>query len=445
MKKSALILMSMAAMFGLSSCDKELVPAEIVNDKANVIYASTGDNTRTALSYNKTTGEYDVVWSENDAFRLNGNDFKLTSEPGSTTGKFEGITPTVDGEYTAYYPATYNGTDWPTSQTYTVGNITGSPMTAQVEVVSGVVAGTVHFRNAGGILRLTVKNTESVSISKITVCADELESPITLDCSNGGSGVALTADGVEFNIAMPSNGNEPASYSNVSIYLTDTNGKVCCKSPKAPTLNIVRSQITKATFSVNSKDFFSYTTGSKVTIHGHEGIVVDLNHDKAADVIVATMNVGATAVKGSGCLGSYMTYDAACAAWSGWRLPTVDEIKTLCDFDYPTWGSTDAGEPGDGSNSILAWYIDDVDGIDLYLPLNDYDEDAEYNQYDKYWTGTPGSGDTYYYFAPELKYDSGEGGFTYCPVIYGDRTGVPYKEEAAKTSEFLVRLFHDLP
>ena len=439
MKKSALILMSMAAMFGLSSCDKELVPAEIVNDKANVIYASTGDNTRTALSYNKKTGEYDVVWSENDAFRLNGNDFKLTSEPGSTTGKFEGITPTVDGEYTAYYPATYNGTNWPTSQTYTAGNITGSPMTAQVEVVSGVVAGTVQFRNAGGILRLTVKNTESVSISKITICADELKSPITLDCSNGGSGVALTADGVEFNIAMPSNGNEPASYSNVSIYLTDTNGNICRKSLKSGVkLKIARSKITNASFSV-SKDKFS----SKVTIDGHEGVIVDLG-DTLGKVIVATMNVGATVVNGKGCLGDKMNYAAACAAWSGWRLPTVNEIKTLCDVDYPTWGDTMEGE---GYGALL-WYIDDKDGIDLYLPLNDYDDT---NPYDRYWTGTPGENDTTkcFYFAPELDYESGGWEpYDYRPVYYKwrGRDGVlPYKEEAAKSSVFLVRLFHDLP
>ena len=436
MKKSALILMSMAAMFGLSSCDKELVPAEIVNDKANVIYASTGDNTRTALSYNKTTGEYDVVWSENDAFRLNGNDFKLTSEPGSTTGKFEGITPTVDGEYTAYYPATYNGTDWPTSQTYTAGNITGSPMTAQVEVVSGVVAGTVQFRNAGGILRLTVKNTESVSISKITVCADELESPITLDCSNGGSGVALTADGVEFNIAMPSNGNEPESYSNVSIYLTDTNGNICCKSLKSGVkLEIARSKITKASFSV-SKDKFS----SKVTIDGHEGVIVDLG-GTLGKVIVATMNVDATSVNEDGCLGAKKTYDEACdAIWSGWRLPTVDEFETLCHADYPgICGCTDIW----GCSGAMLWDFDGNDEIDLYLPLSEMDEYEGQYPCDKYWTGTAGNDGKYFYFVPEIDWE-GAGGNTYFPIAYEERE-VPYKEEAAKTSEFLVRLFHDLP
>lgn len=438
MKKSAFILMAMAAMFGLSSCDKELVPAEIVNDKANVIYASTGDNTRTALSYNKTTGEYDVVWSENDAFRLNGNDFKLTSKPGSTTGKFEGITPTVDGEYTAYYPATYNGTNWPTSQTYTAGNITGSPMTAQVEVVSGVVARTVQFRNAGGILRLTVnieeneENEENVSISKITVCADELESPITLDCSNKKDGVALTADGVEFHIAMPSNGNEPASYSNVSIYLTDTNGNICRKSLKSDVkLKIARSKITKASFPV-SKDKFS----SKVTIDGHEGIVVDIDGKK---VIVATMNVGAESVNGYDCFGTKMTYDkacaacAACAAWSGWHLPTVNELTKFCDPGYPGVCGDTYGVKG-GTGAVM-WDIDGDKKIDLYLPLNGYDDSGE-NPSDIYWTRTSGSGDTYYYFAPAIYYDG-----NYSPL----ESDYIRKKPAAPTETYLVRLFHDLP
>lgn len=433
MKKSAFILMSMAAMFGLSSCDKELVPAEIVNDKANVIYASTGDNTRTALSYNNSTGKYDVVWSENDTFRLNGNDFKLTSEPGSTTGKFEGITPTVDGEYTAYYPATYNGTNWPTSQTYTAGNITGSPMTAQVEVVSGVVAGTVQFRNAGGILRLTVKNEENeenVSISKITVCADELESPITLDCSNKKDGVALTADGTQFYIAMPSNGNEPASYSNVSIYLTDTNGNICCKSLKSGVkLEIARSKITKATFSVNSKDFYSYTTGSKVKISGHEGIVVEIDGKK---VIVATMNVGATTVYEDDCLGDKMNYDEACAAWSGWRLPTVNELTAFCDPFYPACGDFNGAA---GCTGAVMWDIDRDEVIDLYLPLSDNDEDG--NPSDIYWTGTPGSNGTYYYyFAPAIEFEG-----DYPPLA----PEYIRKEQVAKTNTYLVRLFHDLP
>ncbi|MCQ2058026.1 MAG: fimbrillin family protein [Bacteroidaceae bacterium] len=482
MKKNTFILMAMAAMFGLTSCDKELLSVENT-DKPFILFATTESGTKTELSWNAGNENYDVVWSEGDEFSVfksvtitnpntlilepkiaNIGNFILTDGAGTTSGTFEGSSTGVG--LMAYYPATdvENFADimstWPaTTQTYTAGKITNSPMIASFSIAANSFKSkrpaptTVTFTNLGGILRLTVKNEEeNVSIKKITVCADQLESPITLDCSNGGSGVALTAEGVEFNIAMPSNGNEPASYSNVSIYLTDTNGKVCCKSPKAPTLDIARSQITNASFSVNSKDFYSYTTGSKVKISGHEGVIVDLG-DTLGKVIVATMNVGATAVNGTGCGGSSLSFADACdsitdGTWSGWRLPDVDELTTLCDVDYPTWGDTEAGEPG-GSKSLLAWYIDDVDGIDLYLPLNDYDDDYDgQNPYDKYWTGTAGSDGTYYYFAPELDYESGDGEFKYVPFSYDIRNGIYaplYKEEAAKTSEFLVRLFHDLP
>ena len=450
MKKSALILMSMAAMFGLSSCDKELVPAENTNNRFT-IHATTESGTKTALSWNDENKNYDVVWSEGDQFAIYNNsagntytkvlfssEFTLESGEGTPNGSFTGSAQLNTGiEYMALYPASiysksYNKTKWPaTTQTYTAGKITNSPMFATFTVNEKDQIPTVSFKNMGGILRLTVKNTESVSISKITVCADELESPITLDCSNGGSGVALTADGVEFNIAMPSNGNEPESYSNVSIYLTDTNGKVCCKSPKATTLNIVRSQITKATFSVNSKDFYSYTTGSKVTIHGHEGIVVEIDGDK---VIVATMNVGATTVNEDDCLGDKMKYDEACAAWSGWRLPTVGELTAFCDPGYPACGDTYGAA---GCNGAVMWYIDGDEEIDLYLPLNDYEFDGEnYFPSDKYWTGTPGGDGTYYYFAPAIEFDG-----DYAPL------GLDYirKEPADKNDTYLVRLFHDLP
>lgn len=75
-----------------------------------------------------------------------------------------------------------------------------------------------------------------------------------------------------------------------------------------------------------------------------------------------------------------------------------------------------------------------VDGIDLYLPLNNYDEDA--NPCDIYWTGTPGSGGTYYYFAPAIDWEN-----DYSPL----EPEYIQKEAVDKTNEFLVRLFHNLP
>ena len=171
-----------------------------------------------------------------------------------------------------------------------------------------------------------------------------------------------------------------------------------------------------------------FNVGSKVTIGGHEGIVVNINGKL---VIVATMNVGAESVNGSDCFGTKMTYDKACAAWSGWRLPTVEELTAFCDPGYPACGDTYGAA---GCTGAMMWYIDGDDEIDLYLPLNDNDEDA--NPSDIYWTGTPGSDGTYYYFAPEISYDT-----DYAPL----EPDYIRKEEAAKTNTFLVRLFHDLP
>ncbi len=462
--------MAMTTIFGLSSCDKELFPTENTN-KTFTLFATTETGTKTALSGNDTDG-YQVVWSEGDQFAIYnkgiGNnynkvlfstEFTLESGEGTPNGTFTGSATLNTGiEYMALYPASiysnpYDKTKWPaTTQTYTAGKITNSPMFATFTVNENNQIPTVSFKNMGGILRLTVKNSENVSIKKITVCADQLESPITLDCSNGGDGVALTTDGTQFNIAMPSNDgiieegsskDTLASYSNVSIYLTDMEGNICHKTLKAATLDIVRSKITNASFPVSKDKFIS--AGVKFTISGHEGIVVDINGDK---VIVATMNVGATAVNGSGCLGSSLSFADACdsitdGTWSGWRLPDVDEIKTLCDVEYPTLGDPMEGE---GKGALL-WKFDDDDEFDLYLPLNDCDGDNDDNPYGKYWTGTPGENDTEkcFYFAPELIYDSGSD-HDYSPVAYEDRNyGVPYKEEADKNDTYLVRLFHDLP
>ena len=170
-------------------------------------------------------------------------------------------------------------------------------------------------------------------------------------------------------------------------------------------------------------------------------MIVDLG-GTLGKVIVATMNVDATSVNEDGCLGAKKTYDEACdAIWSGWRLPTVDEFETLCHADYPgICGSTEVG----GCIGAVLWDFDGNEEIDLYLPLNDYEFDGEnYFPYDKYWTGTAGNDGKYFYFAPEIDWEGG-GGNTYFPIAYGDRE-FPYKEEAAKSSEFLVRLFHDLP
>lgn len=455
MKKIFLAIATLAVAFGFTACSNEDEVLENENSGKLIVTAFTEQGTtRTALDGNDKDG-YEVVWSEGDHFyvyelttvtdwqthfpkqmfqRVEGA-FNLISEAGTTRGTFERegdalpnltIMALYSDSPEAFSPS-YISDFYPTEQTYSEGNIKGFPMLAQIVVNNGKITGPIEFKNMNGILRLTVKGTATVK--SIKVSAAELPTPITLDC---GAGVELTSEGKLFHIAMPTDAETSKTYTDVVITLTGTDDKeICTKKFKGTDgLVIERSKITKASFS-------TYKVGDKLTIGDHEGIVVKINGKL---VIVATMNVGATAVNGAGCLGDRLAFAETYTGWDGWRLPSVDEIKTLCDVKYPTLG--DLGE-GVGTGALL-WDFDGDDEIDLYLPLNDYEESYPY---DKYWTGTPGENDTEkcFYFAPELDWDSGSY-HDYSPVAYDYRSEeVPYKEEAAKTDTYLVRLFHDLP
>ena len=445
MKKIFFAIAALAVAFGFTACSNEDEVLENENNGKLIVTAFTEENTtRTALKGDDDNG-YDVVWSEGDKFyayktvpvgqfpnntlmyqRVDGA-FNLISEAGKTNGTFEKEGAALANmNYTVLYPDfpenfsfTYLDGYYPTEQTYSKGNIKGFPMLASFTVKNGIV-GPISFQNLNGILRLTVKGTATVK--SIKVSAAELPTPITLDC---GAGVALTPEGKLFHIAMPT-----GTFKGVEIALTDTEGKTCTKKFKGTDgLVIERSMITKASFTASAfKSAVTYNVGDKVEFGGHEGIVVNIDGTLVA---VATMNVGAESVNGSDCFGTQMTYVAACEAWSGWRLPTVEELTAFCDPFYPGVCGDFGVEYGTGA---VMWNIDGVDGIDLYLPLNDYDEYG--NPSDIYWTGTPGSDGTYYYFAPAIEF---EGDY---PPLNPDYIR---KEEAAKTDTYLVRLFHDLP
>lgn len=254
MKKITIAFAAIAASFSIVSCNKEqpIVPEDSTNGP-DMIIASTEPATRTALSGNDTDG-YNVVWSEGDTFTLDGNTFTLSEGATTTKGKFTGTIPS-DGSYTAYYPATYNGTVWPVSQTYQAGmGISFAPMTASV-TVSGGIASPAVFENVGGILRITARNDKNVTVKSITVNADELAGPITLDC---GDGVELTSNGTDFYVAMPG-GRDYIEYNGISIKFTATDKKVCIKTlVSGKTLKIERSKITTASFATE----FSETVAS---------------------------------------------------------------------------------------------------------------------------------------------------------------------------------------
>lgn len=247
MKKIIIILAAIATVFTMASCNKDFVePGNNIPEGNCIITASTESSlTKTTLSGDDASG-YEVVWSEDDSFKIGGNTFSLTDGVNTTSGTFEGTAP-ADGTYTVYYPSEYDATTWPASQTYTAGNISGMPMKASVTVSGGKAPSSMKFQNEGGILRLTVKNDDSACVKSITINAAELTSPITLNC--GTAGVTLTNAGVDFYIAMPS-GSTSTTYTNVRIELATIDGKVCTKTLKSSTggLVIERSKITPASF-----------------------------------------------------------------------------------------------------------------------------------------------------------------------------------------------------
>lgn len=243
MKKIIIAMAAIAAAFTMASCNKEL--AEPKNNPAEgncIITASTESSlTKTSLDGNDKDG-YNVVWSEGDSFVIGDKTFTLTAGEGTTNGTFKGDAP-ADNEYKVYYPSSYDGNTWPAEQTYKKGNITGSPMKADVTVTGGKASDPISFTNAGGILRLTVKGSANILVASITVSASGLQD-ITLNC---GDGVSLDeTNGTVFHIAMPE-----GSYSATSILLLAKGGKTCIKKLSSRNLEIERSKITPALFSAS--------------------------------------------------------------------------------------------------------------------------------------------------------------------------------------------------
>ena len=243
MKKIIIAMAAIAAAFTMASCNKEQLVEQEENTALgnSIITASTESSlTKTALKGDDEKG-YEVVWSEGDTFNLAGNTFTLIEGAGTTSGTFQGNVSGTNGYKTAFYPASYDGSNWPTKQTYTKGNITGSPMKADVYCIKDEIeGGKVEFKNVGGILRLSVKGTAKVT--SITVYTDNMPD-ITLDC---GDGVDLNnTDGTVFHIAMPA-----GTHSGTSILFKDDNSKCCIKTLKSD-LVINRSEITTASIKVD--------------------------------------------------------------------------------------------------------------------------------------------------------------------------------------------------
>ena len=400
MKKLFISALSMLAVaMGFTACTSDDVTSTPDTPKQITLYATTEQPSATRTSLNVDEGSetdgYEVLWSAGDQIKLineasNYAVFTLNNEYAEkSTGEFTGSS-LDDDTYTAYYPADYDGTSWPTAQTYEENNIPdGVPMKAEnVEVADGTVA-PISFKNEGGILRLNLKG--EAKVTSITISATNLTNPITLSC---GTGVQLDADmTTPFYIAVPGADDPGTAYSGLKIVITDDAGKVCTKTLKSDkTITVQRSMITDITLTASG---FKATTGTaKATIGGSE---VDVNWVQlwADGPKFAEYNVGVTDGKAENYGGYYawggsqdkgddhhtgsdfLTGDADTATklWgSNWRMPTSAEFIAL--FNNCTWelttvndvpGCKYTGKNSYSSNSIFlpaggSYYKDTLSG-----------------------------------------------------------------------------------
>ena len=159
--KRILATMTTIAALTMVSCVKEQIVEPGTGVAGNdVITAFTEENlTKTTLDGNDTEG-YEVIWTEGDKFYIGENKFTLIDGEGTTKGTFQGTLPT-DGTYSVSYNEG-NG-NWPTFRIHSEDRIICGPMTATVTISDGKVSEPLKFRNEGGILRLTLKGTATVT------------------------------------------------------------------------------------------------------------------------------------------------------------------------------------------------------------------------------------------------------------------------------------------
>lgn len=348
MMKRTLLLLAALVVLAFASCQKMTdEPLAIVGGAGDIFEATTESSlTKTALIGNDTEG-YDVVWSSGDEITIGGYAgclYQLISGAGTTSATFTNRSgkTLADGEYDSYYRM-YSNTLPQEQNYYPDGKIPYAPMHARVTVLDGNPQPAV-YHNLCGLLRLTLKRSQAVSVNvaKITVSADQPvcgefdivdyaavmrtggATEISLNCtySVGESGVELTPGGVDFYIALPA-----GSYTNVKVTVTDKNGSTCTKSlGNGKTLDIVRSEITPASFTVE-----------KFIPAALEPV------DMGTSVLWANMNIGAITPDSEG---QYFAWGET--AWKRWDTYTISNY-----FDTDDEGATFKKYNINGGKTVL--------------------------------------------------------------------------------------------
>lgn len=275
--KYALML---AAVLSVVSCTKEIENGKPVlgddADKGNLIINAVAGSLGKPEADTKAHGEfcYDVVWDTDDQIAvINGSNnqglFNLIDGVGETLGKFEQAGGTVlSGEVTGYYPAAMLQKDgsivWPTEQKYTT-SMTGIPMTATATIEDGGTE--FRFKSIGSVMQLVLTSQEGdLMMKSITVSADNMDTPISLDCQ----GLTIGASAKTVNIAIPAD-----TYTSMHLRFETVDGYV--RTMTSPSITMNRAVVEKITLALSGferefPDYLSFTaTGCDVPV-GMKGV-----------------------------------------------------------------------------------------------------------------------------------------------------------------------------
>jgi len=318
----------------------------------NLVMSGDGQATEVTAIIDAGESKGKVLWKTNDIIYVNGAQYKTDANDVSSAS-FSFIDSNEDpaiAPYNAYYGLSMNGESplLPSTQTYDSEGTGNMPMYA-----AGNNA-TLTFKNLCAVLSVKVDATDMATVKSIKVESDKPmcgaftivsdaavptgANSVVLDC---GTGVATSAEGTVFNIAVPAQ-----AYSYLKIFLSSdgTNYNECMATIKpdvpgtysrgavynidykANALRLWTGGPLFATFNVGSTvtDYASYTTtpvvysnlggyypwGKTNNIFGHESSIQWDDSGKQADLSNET--------------------DAATYNWGGaWRMPTKGELCSL--------------------------------------------------------------------------------------------------------------------
>lgn len=261
MKRTLVSLLSLLALFTITSCQKE----------------ATGDGSQFRATMEPTADGKTVLsgtalnWVSGDRVAIYGTAgcgiYQATPQTPATVATLNNVSgETGDGPFRAFYPSslTDDGTTitLPAGQTYVENSLNEFPMYAES------ATNQLAFKNLCGVLKLhlTKANTNITTITvkaNAEICGDYTVSyvndvPQLSYTGNGSKTITMTcatpqdiSNGKDFYIALP------ATFDSLkSIELNTADGRYCVKTVKSNVcINVQRSEVTEIEFDENDMNF----------------------------------------------------------------------------------------------------------------------------------------------------------------------------------------------